>query len=409
MIKRLKTELNNLWWLRLYPRIKMSWNKLWWLRHAVYITLAGTVAANLILYSISPRKKSFPMVEAWPEGWILVNRSRVVVGGHSNAADFAHQVHIAYSSMVNGACIFAGQPFHCAVTRFEPDPLLDTGFFEDISHNVPSCDGCPRGKTLVYDHCKNLPHVVDAGMLPDYPRRHCGPDGAPGCLDSTEHLRKPSQRVYLQRGANDKCYRKGSVANTQSLYFQLMDDPRTQVVFNNTLPYKHEIPIYEEYDGPKECFKHTISNGMELNPKMVSTKEANIYRFKQDKFDGYDTWVGTNEWGWLYVPKTCTNESDSKQPCSLFVYFRPCGGGSGETDSHFDSFDRWAEKNRIVILVPVIGKNLCYLKYNGCHEVARGCWDGYGQLGKDYALQSGKHMKFVGSMLKDFLATYGVD
>ncbi len=34
-----------------------------------------------------------------------------------------------------------------------------------------------------------------------------------------------------------------------------------------------------------------------------------------------------------------------------------------------------------------------------CQEIARGCWDGYGQLGEDYVLQSAPHMRSVWRMV----------
>ena len=45
--------------------------------------------------------------------------------GCSHAGDFAHQFHVAYSELVNrGSCVFSGQPYHCAVTKFTGDELV---------------------------------------------------------------------------------------------------------------------------------------------------------------------------------------------------------------------------------------------------------------------------------------------
>ena len=38
--------------------------------------------------------------------------------------------------------------------------------------------------------------------------------------------------------------------------------------------------------------------------------------------------------------------------------------------------------------------------YTNAYEISRGCWDGYGQLGVDYALQSGVHMRNVYHMIQ---------
>ena len=50
-----------------------------------------------------------------------IDRASISIAGCSHAADFAHQFHIAFSSIISASCIFAGQPYHCAVTRFPKD------------------------------------------------------------------------------------------------------------------------------------------------------------------------------------------------------------------------------------------------------------------------------------------------
>lgn len=41
-----------------------------------------------------------------------------------------------------------------------------------------------------------------------------------------------------------------------------------------------------------------------------------------------------------------------------------------------------------------------------CKEISRGCWDGYGQLGEGYTLQSAPHMQTVWRMV-EYLASGG--
>eukprot|EP00958_Prasinococcus_capsulatus_P023971 scaffold3680_cov381-Prasinococcus_capsulatus_cf.AAC.6 len=80
-----------------------------------------------------------------------IDPERVSCSGHSSGGDFAVQMHIAFSKTIKSACGFDAQPFRCAITRFPSDYLLP----QTNSSSVPVCDGCPRGATLVYDHCKN--------------------------------------------------------------------------------------------------------------------------------------------------------------------------------------------------------------------------------------------------------------
>jgi len=406
------------------------------------------VVASVLAYFTAQRSSAFERLESFPVGWLNIDPAHVIVGGHSNAADFAHQIHIAFSKTVSGVCMFAGAPYHCAVTRFAGDSLIDADG-GGARGSVPTCSNCPKGKTLIYDKCKSKPWLVDVGMLPDYPRRVCRNNKMPehDCLDSVDNLRQKRHRVYLQRGLRDKCYLKGSVANVEALYAQLLDDPGTQIHFNNTLNLPHAIPKpgkYAEapdYDGPGECIRHTILGGKEVRSR-EPFEQSNIYQFDQTKFKGYDPWVGWNEFGWLYVPKACQRvplpvakdpkvskkeicdverdgfaslgphhtmttsaTSPATSSCSLMVWLQPCGGGHNPRSISFEGFEDLAEKNKFVILTPTLRPNhKCYVKlWHGCHEVARGCWDSYGQTGEDYALKSGAHMRGVGEILHGFL------
>merc|ERR1719487_3203385 len=64
---------------------------------------------------------------------VRVRNGAVSVSGCSNGADFALQLHVTYSSLIDGACIFNGQPFHCAATRFAADELA----WQSNSSSVP--------------------------------------------------------------------------------------------------------------------------------------------------------------------------------------------------------------------------------------------------------------------------------
>lgn len=145
-----------------------------------------------------------------------IDARSVVVAGFDHSADFAHQFHVAFSRTVSGACLFAPQPFNCAITSFPQDvhvPLTaDT--------RVPVCSGCPANMTLPFDHCKLRPGAVDVGSLVDYPRRHCGqnPVSIQECFDDVDFL-KPS-RVFLFRGTRDERCKAGAAENVVGLLAQ---------------------------------------------------------------------------------------------------------------------------------------------------------------------------------------------
>ena len=83
---------------------------------------------------------------------IRIETSSVSVSGISSGADFAVQLQVAFPQTFAGVGVFAGQAYHCAVTRFPKDELQPGS-----DPSVPICDGCPPNTTLTYDHCKRHP------------------------------------------------------------------------------------------------------------------------------------------------------------------------------------------------------------------------------------------------------------
>ncbi|GAB5359917.1 hypothetical protein AAMO2058_000583300 [Amorphochlora amoebiformis] len=342
-----------------------------------------------------------------PKGWLNLNTQRVVVSGFSNTGDFAHQVHIAFSSMVNAACIYAGQPYQCATTYFGgEDPLVRKS--GGNHHAVPVCEHCPRGKTLAYDHCKNHPQVIDIGVLVDKVRRT--PD-----LDDHRNLLHPDQRVYLYRGTMDNSYQNGSVASVEGLYAQLMKDSNSQILFRNDIPEGHHVPgrAAGRVDVREECLKHTLMRG-EIQPPGV-VNYSHVYSINQRRFiHEEDRNAGFGYKTWIYAPLACqnfaaddlskANKKAAPEGCQVFIWFNSCGGGSGTYDTI--EFEAYAETNNLVVIIPTVVPNNCWKRKSarGCGgSVMRACWDVYGHLGADYALRSGPHMRLFKRILTHIL------
>ena len=124
----------------------------------MYFFMFFFVYFNLIQLNLIIITASAP---PWPR--LNINTQEISISGLSSGADFAVQFHVAFSSILCGSGIFAGQPFHCAVTKFENDTLVPTS--KKQPGEVPICEGCPEGQTLIYDHCKNHPEVVEPMLL----------------------------------------------------------------------------------------------------------------------------------------------------------------------------------------------------------------------------------------------------
>ena len=177
---------------------------------------------------------------------LRIDPSNVTISGISSGADFAVQFHVAFSATIKGVGIFAGQPYHCAVTRFEDDPLVPP----DPRNPVP-CDSCPPHKTLQYDHCKHHSERIQQTRLQNYTRQAA----ARGLIDDPRNL--SNHRIYLYRGTKDTCYEAGSEGEVVEFYHAFNSGHDGQFALEATIPSLHAQPTIHKgspcggpYDGP---------------------------------------------------------------------------------------------------------------------------------------------------------------
>ncbi|CAE8613292.1 unnamed protein product [Polarella glacialis] len=340
-----------------------------------------------------------PAVEFWDNTVRLgsLPTNKTIVSGLSSGADFAVQFQVAYSASVQGAAIFAGQPYSCAVVRFPLDQLVPK------DSEVPNCIGCPPNETLVYDHCKVHPDWVDVKMLGDLAKeKH-----SKGLIDCPKNLE--SHRIYLYRGTKDPIYLKGTVKNTEGFFAQFV--PQEQLLYEGDVPGGHAYPLLGDtpypcggsgplaklflqscqYDGPGRSLQH-IYEGKLADPGQ--REWSSLRWFDQEPFYGEDNEVtGLDKWALIYVPKACHTET-----CDLVVSFHGCGfvfPGLYEWLVTGLTFNQWAESNNMVVIYP-------RLKAHGTSsQFQQGCWNVYGQTGLDYADKGAAQMAAIKKMVDD--------
>ena len=346
-----------------------------------------------------------------------IDASAISVSGLSSGADFVVQFQVAYSSVITGVGVFAGQPYHCAVHWFEGnDTLVDQcygtshdghkpGCTKDLpAPNVPICENCPGEKTVKYDHCKWNPYVVNVSLLLDYARSQ----DALKTIDPLSNFAEKKMPVYLYRGTKDACYHRGSLANSQTFFNAL----GANVLFNNTTPSAHSWPLANYgskcgsgviencgYDGPGAALGHIYGP---LKPK-ATTASGSLREFDQTPFMTKDN-NGTAHYnettphvtgfapaGNIYVPTQCASGAVK---CKLHLSLHGCSEVEYYDEAvHHLGFQEWGETNNIVILYPRVKP------HGGTTESASGCYDGYAQSGADYALKSGAQMSGVRKMI----------
>ena len=331
----------------------------------------------------------------------------VSVSGLSSGADFVVQLATTFSSLVRGVGVFAGQPFHCAVTYFPGDNLTtDEG---KAAAEVNHCFGCPRGMVIGYDHCKHPPPRgdlgagVDVAMLVEYVRAQA----AAGAIEPLEHLAHGS-RVWLYRGLEDRTYEGNAVNNTAAVFRAFV--PPANLHYENTVGSVHSMPLAaktckglpDEEDWCSECGEEGgfnacgydgvghalqwIYNASLVTPPAESALgngTGSLLPFDQTQFfDPAGPDAGFSDTGHVYVPLRCASKG---APCKLHLYFHGCGAAwfYPYEMAHLN-FQGWADANDIVVVFPYL-MGWSERNISGTTGQQRGgCYDGYGQTGAFY-------------------------
>ena len=253
------------------------------------------------------------------------------VSGLSSGADAAVQLLVAYSSLFAGAGVFAGQGYHCAVTRFPGDKL----YLSSASPDVPYCDSCPPGFTLGYDHCKTADTVAattNVSLLVTKARERA----TASTIDSLAAL--ASRRVFLYRGLNDTTYNGGSVRATTDFVRAFLPDSAVQ--FEESIQSEHLLPginphlcSWEEWAGPDNCTYdgayHVLSwihGASRLAGGRSKIESAALWSAHGRTWDQRPFWdasrdAGLAESGALFVPPDCHPDGHT---CTVHMFLHGC-------------------------------------------------------------------------------------
>jgi poly(3-hydroxybutyrate) depolymerase len=251
--------------------------------------------------------------------------STVTISGISSGGFMAVQMHVAYSSHIHGAAIFAGGPFYC-----EQDDTTD----------------CNSGSGMV---------------LSDYLDYTAAQEDA-GTIDPTSNL--AGQPIYMFSGTNDSIIYPVVMAMLYQ-YYQAYD-AASNITFNNNTPAEH---AWISPDGPNSCgtlwppYINNCSIDPEqtfltmfygaLNPKNTGTLGGSFIQFNQGPFcaGGSCSAISMDNTGWLYVPASCA----AGQACKLVMVLHGCLTGQdvvGQDVVKEAGVNEWADTNDIVVIYP---------------------------------------------------------
>jgi hypothetical protein len=342
--------------------------------------------------------------------------ARVTVSGISSGGFFAHQFHVAFSSLVEGAGIIAGGPYACA----EQIPwALGFNPLARVTIALGVCTRYARGAFDPFDLW--LPDAPDAEEAIAAVRAEHAADR----IDDPANL--ADDRVWLFLGDADGIVPLATMQALEGVYAGLgLTDPALE--FERNAEANHGLPIEEftgttehtklgcgdygppflidcDFDAAERLLRHLYPAGFAEEP---GTPEPDrLAAFDQSEFfDVDDPSVSLAATGFLYVPETCRDDAPPGEPCRLHVAFHGCQQYAGLIGDDFyldGGYNRWAEANRIVVLYPQTTPWERTLDPTGLTANPKGCWDWWGYSGPDYFRREGQQMRAVHGMIERLL------
>jgi hypothetical protein len=333
-----------------------------------------------------------------------LDRHAITVSGLSSGGFFAHQFHVAYSKLVNGAGIIAGGPYGCVENI--PNPFWPWWSLDRLSAALVACTHFSGER--FYGLRPSPPKAQDSIEL-------MRKDAQDGIIDDPGNL--ADDRAWIFHGSKDDLVPKAVVAALKALYEAAgVKGPRLHFeerAANHGMPVitfpapsrfpkrrcdEHAPPFIIEcrFEAAGELLAHLYAGSFDPAPKDAHDN-GRLIAFDQTEFGAGDASASMSGVGYVYVPTHCET-----QRCRLHVVFHGCRQYADNTqaDRVHDDFVRdtgyngHAAANNLVILYPQATRS--DLSPNGC-------WDFWGYSGSDYHGQKGKQMRAVMAMVARLL------
>lgn len=324
-------------------------------RRAVVLALAAGLAAC-----------GGPAAPPLPAAAIDVDR--VAVAGLSSGAYMATQVHVALSSRVHGAALFAGGPYGCARGDLEV-----------------ALGACMAGTPV-----PSLEALVEAAKA----------KAASGAIDPLAGL--GDDRVFVFHGARDGAVAPGLAAATEAVYRGLSGDDLALTV-DAGRPVGHLLPTL---DAGGDCLAPAspylgrcgidgagLAMAALFGPPPAPAADRATgapVAFDQRALLPEGGAEGLARSGYAYVPEACAAGG-----CGALLVFHGCQQDAASVGDAFvrdAGFNRWADVYRLIVVYPQTRSS--YVPLN-----PKSCWDWWGYGGADYDTRAGGQVAFVARVL----------
>eukprot|EP00824_Muranothrix_gubernata_P015991 TRINITY_DN33309_c0_g1_i1.p1 TRINITY_DN33309_c0_g1~~TRINITY_DN33309_c0_g1_i1.p1 ORF type:complete len:341 (+),score=26.23 TRINITY_DN33309_c0_g1_i1:112-1023(+) len=278
------------------------------------------------------------------------------------------QYHVAFSSEIMGAGVFAGGPFNCAFGNV----------WDALYKCMRTIAGEPDVERSISSTKKAYKHKL---------------------IDNPSNLKK--SRVWLFHGINDLTVVRKVMDGVKAYYEAFIDERQIAYVKNSSCG--HGVPTADfgvdcsekafpyinncGYDGAQKVLEQIYGT---LSPKSRASGE--FITFDQAPYiNGWTPFlVGMHKHGHIYVPNACKG---GVSKCKLHIAFHGCKMSSDAIGIAYykkAGYNEWAEANNIVVLYPQAAVN---------NINPKGCWDLWGYTGVNYPYKDGSQMKTVHNMM----------
>jgi poly(3-hydroxybutyrate) depolymerase len=309
-----------------------------------------------------------------------IDLSQTSTSGLSSGAFMAVQFHVAFSSIMKGAAIFAGGPF---------------SFAQGSIANA-------------YTQCMYPTSAPSVTPFVNLTKQYA----AAGTIDDPSNL--ASQRVFLFGGADDDTVNPVVMDALQTYYATFMSS--SSIFYQSRNPgTAHTMPTLDyggdcdqtvspwigdcDYDGAGKAL--TQIYGTLAAP--ATTLSGTVISIPQGNFIADPASHSLADTAYAYVPASCA----SGALCRIHVAFHGCEqeatGGVGSDFYLHAGYNVWADTNNIIVLYPQT------IASNSSPSNPDACWDWWGYDSADYSQQTGPQMAMVRAMLGFFASGGTVD
>ena len=292
----------------------------------------------------------------------------VTVSGLSSGGFFAVQAHVALSSLIKGAAVFAGGPYYCAM--------------QNVVTAQTTCMKGPISELYV----KGLEEATRlAASL--------------GSIDPLHNL--DDANVYVFSGSKDSVVH-ADVGRSLEQYYRALVGPSSSsscgsITTDYDVPSEHCFPTVDTghacgefrapyicdcgFDGAGRALAAVLGRGSGLKPRAPSREvsKADLYVFDQRPFvtDGLVEAFSLSTEGYAFVPPACDwrGGAGGGAGCPVHMVFHGCLQSAelvGDAMIMGAGYNEWALSNDIIVVYPQT------TKVEELWVNPKSCWDWWG-------------------------------